>query len=243
MLQVPAGRLHRADGRRPDRRELVHDPDAPQLGRVVPRPRLLPPLHHAGRRPRSTTCWPAASRRCCCSSARRRWSTCSTRAKDAFDIILQIGAGTGLLYLVRWFWWRVNAWCEIVAMISSFLDVGGAAGPREERRGLQHARGAAHDDCRDDGVLGGDGVCGPQTDRDVLIRFCRMVRPFGPGWTEIRRAAGLPADDRASPDNIPLALPAGSPAARPSGPASSPDWQLVVRQGTDVSRSVRRSSS
>ena len=42
-------------------------------------------------------------------------------AKDAFDIILQVGAGTGLLYLVRWFWWRVNAWCEIVAMISSFL--------------------------------------------------------------------------------------------------------------------------
>src|SRR5512145_2007864 len=41
-------------------------------------------------------------------------------AKDAFDVILQIGAGTGLLYLVRWFWWRVNAWCEIVAMISSF---------------------------------------------------------------------------------------------------------------------------
>ncbi|HEY9437036.1 MAG TPA: sodium:solute symporter family protein, partial [Blastocatellia bacterium] len=42
-------------------------------------------------------------------------------AKDAFDIILQVGAGTGLLYLVRWFWWRVNAWCEVVAMISSFM--------------------------------------------------------------------------------------------------------------------------
>jgi Na+/proline symporter len=41
-------------------------------------------------------------------------------AKDAFDIILQIGAGTGLLYLVRWFWWRVNAWCEVVAMVVSF---------------------------------------------------------------------------------------------------------------------------
>ena len=41
-------------------------------------------------------------------------------AKDIFDVILQVGAGTGLLYLVRWFWWRVNAWCEIVAMISSF---------------------------------------------------------------------------------------------------------------------------
>src|SRR5581483_7135638 len=42
-------------------------------------------------------------------------------AKDAFDIILQVGAGTGLLYLVRWFWWRVNAWCEVVAMVSSFV--------------------------------------------------------------------------------------------------------------------------
>jgi solute:Na+ symporter, SSS family len=41
-------------------------------------------------------------------------------AKDNFDIILQIGAGTGLLYLLRWFWWRITAWCEVVAMISSF---------------------------------------------------------------------------------------------------------------------------
>ena len=41
-------------------------------------------------------------------------------AKDNFDIMLQVGAGTGLLYLVRWFWWRVNAWCEVVAMIVSF---------------------------------------------------------------------------------------------------------------------------
>src|SRR6185503_6176850 len=42
-------------------------------------------------------------------------------ARDAFGIILQIGAGTGLLYLVRWFWWRVNAWCEIAAMTSSLV--------------------------------------------------------------------------------------------------------------------------
>ena len=41
-------------------------------------------------------------------------------AKDTFDIMLQVGAGTGLLYLLRWFWWRVNAWCEVVAMVSSF---------------------------------------------------------------------------------------------------------------------------
>src|SRR4029078_859270 len=41
-------------------------------------------------------------------------------AKDAFDVILQIGAGTGLLYVLRWFWWRINAWWGIVAMVSSF---------------------------------------------------------------------------------------------------------------------------
>ena len=39
------------------------------------------------------------------------------KAKDAFDVILQVGAGTGLLYLVRWFWWRITAWCEVVAVV------------------------------------------------------------------------------------------------------------------------------
>ncbi|MFV2008071.1 MAG: sodium:solute symporter family protein [Longimicrobiales bacterium] len=42
-------------------------------------------------------------------------------AMQAFQILLQIGAGTGLVFLLRWFWWRINAWSEIVAMISSFL--------------------------------------------------------------------------------------------------------------------------
>ena len=41
-------------------------------------------------------------------------------AKATFDLILQIGAGTGLLFIVRWLWWRVNAWSEIVAMAASF---------------------------------------------------------------------------------------------------------------------------
>src|SRR5204862_3033189 len=42
-------------------------------------------------------------------------------AKEAFDLILSVGAGTGLIYLLRWFWWRVSAWSEIAAMTSSFL--------------------------------------------------------------------------------------------------------------------------
>jgi Na+/proline symporter len=42
-------------------------------------------------------------------------------ALQAFKILLQIGAGTGLLFILRWFWWRISAISEITAMIVSFL--------------------------------------------------------------------------------------------------------------------------
>lgn len=44
-----------------------------------------------------------------------------SNALQAFDILLQIGAGTGLIFILRWFWWRINAYTEISAMIVSFL--------------------------------------------------------------------------------------------------------------------------
>jgi len=43
-----------------------------------------------------------------------------TNALQAFQILLQIGAGTGLVFILRWFWWRINAWSEISAMVISF---------------------------------------------------------------------------------------------------------------------------
>ena len=42
-------------------------------------------------------------------------------ALSAFKILLQIGAGTGLIFILRWFWWRINAYTEISGMIVSFL--------------------------------------------------------------------------------------------------------------------------
>jgi Na+/proline symporter len=42
-------------------------------------------------------------------------------ALQAFNILLQIGAGTGLIFILRWFWWRINAASEIVAMVVSFV--------------------------------------------------------------------------------------------------------------------------
>ena len=127
-------------------------------------------------------------------------------AKEAFDVILQIGAGTGLLYLVRWFWWRVNAWSEIVAMVSSFgfsLILLILA-----RNGVVFTTHAALLM-----TVGVTTVCwllaaylAPQTDPDVLVAFYRKVRPFGPGWAPVRaRAGALPADEHAA-ENIPMAL-------------------------------------
>jgi Na+/proline symporter len=43
-------------------------------------------------------------------------------AKVAFDLIIQIGAGSGLLFILRWFWYKINPWSEIVAMAVSFMN-------------------------------------------------------------------------------------------------------------------------
>jgi hypothetical protein len=42
-------------------------------------------------------------------------------ALDTFNILLQIGAGTGLIFILRWFWWRINAYSEITGMVVSFV--------------------------------------------------------------------------------------------------------------------------
>jgi Na+/proline symporter len=127
-------------------------------------------------------------------------------AKDTFDIILQIGAGTGLLYLVRWFWWRVNAWCEVVAMVSSLAVSIGLLILRKE--GISFSTHAALMT-----TVAVTTACwllaaflAPPTDDRVLAAFYTKVRPFGPGWARVRRELGLPARDAAHAGQIPLAL-------------------------------------
>jgi len=44
-----------------------------------------------------------------------------TSIADAWMFMIAIGAGTGLVYLLRWFWWRINAWSEVSAMIAAFV--------------------------------------------------------------------------------------------------------------------------
>ena len=125
-------------------------------------------------------------------------------AKDVFDVILQVGAGTGLLYLVRWFWWRVTAWSEIVAMASSFavsvaLLVLKTQGIVFSTHTALLATVAITTVC-----WVATAYIGPETDRDVLIAFYRKIRPSGPGWRPIRDVAGPAAADEG--DDMPLAL-------------------------------------
>ena len=127
-------------------------------------------------------------------------------AKDSFDIILQVGAGTGLLYLVRWFWWRVNAWCEVNAMVSSFgfsvlLLVLRKAGVTVS---THYALILTVLVTTVVWVL--TAFYGPPTDRATLLAFYRKVRPFGPGWKSVRAEAGLTGAEAATHERIPLAL-------------------------------------
>lgn len=128
-------------------------------------------------------------------------------AKDAFDIILQIGAGTGLLYLMRWFWWRITAWCEVTAMVSSFiisivLLVLNKSGVELSTHIALIISVVFTTICW---VIA--AYVGPQTDRKVLIRFFQKVHPFGPGWKSIREEAGIPDSEiSTSKENIPLGL-------------------------------------
>lgn len=129
-------------------------------------------------------------------------------AKDAFDIILQVGAGTGLLYLLRWYWWRINAWCEVVAMISSFVvSVGFIVLGKEGILTMESAPKLIL-------TVAITTVCwliaaylAPQTDRHTLIDFYKKVHPAGPGWEVIRKEAGVSKETaKEHGDNIPMAL-------------------------------------
>jgi Na+/proline symporter len=123
-------------------------------------------------------------------------------ARTSFNLLLSVGAGTGLIYLLRWFWWRINAWSEIAAMASSFLMA--MALFIAERRGFAIPSHV--------GLLATIAVTtvvwvvttfGTRpTDRETLRSFYARVRPAGPGWAAIR--AEVPG--AASPDRPSVAL-------------------------------------
>ena len=119
-------------------------------------------------------------------------------AKQSFDLMLSVGAGTGLIYLLRWFWWRVNAWSEIAAMISSFvIALGFFVAGKMKVEIAPHLSLVIT-------VAGTTIVWITVTlltrpaDRSKLLEFYRLVQPAGPGWRQIRAEAGASG----SPDRL-----------------------------------------
>jgi len=103
-----------------------------------------------------------------------------TNAKQAFTLLLMIGAGTGLIYILRWFWWRINAYTEIVAMISSLVIAG-------------YFNFFINDKLEDWEKITIGAVlttfiwvvatyCTPPDDEKTLRNFVKKVNPGGPGW-------------------------------------------------------------
>lgn len=121
-------------------------------------------------------------------------------ALQLFDVILMFGAGTGLIFILRWFWWRINAWSEIAAMFSSgiisiiinFTSVGVFL------FGTKEAAGILPDWSRFPMVVLITTIIWllvtfftqPES-KDVLRNFYQKIQPGGPGWAKVIDEAKL----------------------------------------------------
>lgn len=121
-------------------------------------------------------------------------------ALQAFQILLQIGAGTGLIFLLRWFWWRINAWSEISAMLISFVIA--------VYFEFFHVRMGFPEMTASSRLVTGVALTTlvwllvtyltPPTDAETLKRFYRKIRPMGGGWTKIVGAEAAETEEDVS---------------------------------------------
>jgi solute:Na+ symporter, SSS family len=123
-------------------------------------------------------------------------------ARQSFELLMSIGAGTGLIYLLRWFWWRINAWSEIVAMASSFVVSIGFFVAQKAGMSIDATTVLLV-------TIGITTICWiaatyitEPTSVATLERFYRLVRPPGPGWRAVRERARLAP----SPDSLALSF-------------------------------------
>lgn len=132
-------------------------------------------------------------------------SFCLRSALDSLNILLSFGAGTGLLYMLRWFWWRINAAAELTAMI--------AAAVFALYFNVYHAQlfPSAAVSANMALVLSVVATticwlipvfCCRGTDKKQLYAFVKAINPPGPGWKAIRQAAaeeGVSLESEAKP--------------------------------------------
>jgi len=104
-----------------------------------------------------------------------------TSAGQAFELLLMIGAGTGMIYILRWFWWRINAYTEIVAMVSSlciafYFNFINQSFPGWEKIVIGAILTTV--------VWVVATYFTPPDDEETLQKFVKKVNPGGPGWSK-----------------------------------------------------------
>jgi Na+/proline symporter len=114
--------------------------------------------------------------------------------EQAWKLLLALGAGTGLVLILRWYWWRINAWSEISAMVCSFVVAFIASATIPKRFAAGDPNADAWIMLITVGIttvvwLGVTFATSPEPD-SVLRSFYTRVRPGGPGWARISQAAG-----------------------------------------------------
>ena len=120
-----------------------------------------------------------------------------TSAGQAFNLLLMIGAGTGLIYILRWFWWRINAYTEIIAMISSLIIAGYMNfGDLDIAGWMKIVYGA----CITTVVWVIATYVTPPDDDETLQNFVNKIDPGGPGWKKYSN--GVASEDWHVPKGI-----------------------------------------
>jgi SSS family solute:Na+ symporter len=124
-------------------------------------------------------------------------------ASQGFDILLSIAAGTGLIYLLRWFWWRINAWSEIGAMLGSLVTTFTMfIGRRFFGWHIPDPWPLIIAVIVTTATWVTVTLLTKPVDDQTLDRFYALTRPAGAGWAKVRERSGLPP----SPDSLPQAL-------------------------------------
>jgi len=127
-----------------------------------------------------------------------------TNAYQLFNIILMFGAGTGLIFILRWFWWRINAWSEISAMFSSgiisilfnFTSLGVVLFGTAEADGILPFWSTYPMIVLLTSIvwLSVTFLTPPETER-TLFDFYKRTQPGGPGWQRILAKAQAQGKD------------------------------------------------
>jgi solute:Na+ symporter, SSS family len=107
-------------------------------------------------------------------------------ALQAFNILLSIGAGTGLIFILRWFWWRISAYSEIAAMVVSFAAA--VYFQSAELPGWQDWQKLLAPIAITTVAWVAVTLITPATDMQKLRDFYLLIRPAGKGWEKVRSA-------------------------------------------------------